>query len=133
MPVMQGTFGKYCRMHLRPWKSERHQTPKSDLSELSLRGLNFVTLHMSAFGTKRTLGVPFDHPLARSGCTIFDASMISPESSVTGDIVSETTTRLPRLMPPSHAVRRANLPARCLNSWHTAERGGSGPFTRKPI
>jgi len=31
MPVMQGTFGKYCRMHLRPWKNERHQTPKSDL------------------------------------------------------------------------------------------------------
>ena len=30
MPVMQGTFGKYCRMHLRPWRDERHQTPKSD-------------------------------------------------------------------------------------------------------
>src|SRR6516165_8771470 len=30
MPVTQGTFGKYCRMHLRPWINERHQTPKSD-------------------------------------------------------------------------------------------------------
>src|SRR6516165_4685851 len=31
MPVMQGTFRKYCRMHLRPWRDERHQTPKGDL------------------------------------------------------------------------------------------------------
>jgi len=31
------------------------------------------------------------------------------------------------------AVQRLNLPARCLNSWHTDEGGGSGPFTRKPI
>ena len=28
------------------------------------------------------------------------------------------------------AVRRSNLPAMCLISWHTTERGGSGPFTR---
>src|SRR5215469_11968652 len=38
MPVMQGTFGKYCRMHLRPWRNERHQTPKSNL--LNFRSLN---------------------------------------------------------------------------------------------
>src|SRR6516165_3169135 len=30
MPVMQGTFGKYCRMHLRSWRDERHQTPKNN-------------------------------------------------------------------------------------------------------
>jgi hypothetical protein len=28
------------------------------------------------------------------------------------------------------AVLRSNLPAMCLISWHTTERGGSGPFTR---
>src|SRR3974377_183001 len=30
MPVMQGDFGKCCRMLLRPLRNERHQIPKSD-------------------------------------------------------------------------------------------------------